>query len=62
MYFNVKYCYHKMNFLQGGYPSPFDRNMGMKMASKSLDWLILQIKENKQSDGNFYFDTHKKKI
>ena len=28
---------------QGGKPSPFDRNMGTKMASKAFKWLIEQL-------------------
>jgi 6-phosphofructokinase 1 len=30
---------------QGGSPSPFDRNMGTKMAAKAVEWLIAQLKE-----------------
>jgi 6-phosphofructokinase 1 len=29
---------------QGGSPSPFDRNMGTKMAAKAVEWLIDQLK------------------
>ncbi|XP_074601778.1 ATP-dependent 6-phosphofructokinase isoform X2 [Brevipalpus obovatus] len=29
---------------QGGSPSPFDRNLGTKMAAKAADWLINRIK------------------
>lgn len=40
----------KMNILghmqQGGYPSPFDRNMGTKMAAKAVEWITDTIKEN----------------
>ncbi len=36
---------------QGGYPSPFDRNMGTKMAAKANLWLISKIAENLQADG-----------
>jgi len=28
---------------QGGYPSPFDRNVGTKMAAKTVTWLIEQL-------------------
>ncbi|CAG9581401.1 unnamed protein product [Danaus chrysippus] len=28
---------------QGGSPTPFDRNMGTKMAAKSLHWLVENI-------------------
>ena len=30
---------------QGGKPSPFDRNMGTKMAGKAFNWLIQQIEK-----------------
>ncbi len=40
----------RMNVLghmqQGGYPSPFDRNMATKMGAKSYNWLIAQILEH----------------
>ena len=40
----------RMNVLghmqQGGYPSPFDRNMATKMGAKSYNWLISQILEH----------------
>lgn len=29
---------------QGGSPSPFDRNMGTKMAAKAVEWLVDQLK------------------
>ncbi|KAG8179599.1 hypothetical protein JTE90_025764 [Oedothorax gibbosus] len=45
----------RMNVLghmqQGGSPSPFDRNFGTKMAAKATDWLLTQLKANKQADG-----------
>ena len=31
---------------QGGCPSPFDRNMGTKMAAKSYNWIMECIKSN----------------
>lgn len=37
---------------QGGSPSPFDRNMGTKMAAKAVEWLIAQLHEAKQPDGS----------
>lgn len=37
---------------QGGSPSPFDRNMGTKMAAKAVEWLISQLHEAKQPDGS----------
>ena len=30
---------------QGGKPSPFDRNMGTKMAAKAFNWLIQQLQK-----------------
>ncbi|KAG5681302.1 hypothetical protein PVAND_010751 [Polypedilum vanderplanki] len=38
---------------QGGSPTPFDRNMGTKMAAKAVEWLATQIKENTK-DGKLY--------
>lgn len=38
---------------QGGSPTPFDRNMGTKMAAKAVEWLTTQIKEN-MKDGKLY--------
>ena len=44
----------RMNILghiqQGGSPSPFDRNLGTKMAAKAADWLISQLKLHIQPD------------
>lgn len=31
---------------QGGSPTPFDRNMGTKMAAKAVDWIVETIKNN----------------
>lgn len=31
---------------QGGSPTPFDRNLGTKMAAKAVDWMICQLKNN----------------
>ncbi|XP_065570597.1 ATP-dependent 6-phosphofructokinase-like isoform X3 [Artemia franciscana] len=46
----------RMNVLghmqQGGSPSPFDRNMGTKMAAKAAEWLITKICECAQADGS----------
>uniref|UniRef100_U5EUA4 ATP-dependent 6-phosphofructokinase n=1 Tax=Corethrella appendiculata TaxID=1370023 RepID=U5EUA4_9DIPT len=36
---------------QGGSPTPFDRNMGTKMAAKCVEWLVQQVKQNIQPDG-----------
>ncbi|XP_059484289.1 ATP-dependent 6-phosphofructokinase isoform X2 [Neocloeon triangulifer] len=37
---------------QGGSPSPFDRNMGTKMGSKAVEWMIEKLKETTQPDGS----------
>lgn len=34
---------------QGGSPTPFDRNMGTKMAAKSLNWLVEMIQKGPNS-------------
>lgn len=48
----------RMNVLghmqQGGRPSPFDRNLGTKMAAKCIERIIQQIQEGKQADGTIY--------
>lgn len=31
---------------QGGSPSPFDRNMGTKMAAKAVEWLVDEVRKN----------------
>lgn len=45
----------RMNVLghmqQGGSPTPFDRNMGTKMAAKCVEWMVEQLKLNTQDDG-----------
>lgn len=51
----------RMNVLghmqQGGSPTPFDRNMGTKMASKSVDWMIQTLKRCTKPDGTMVADT-----
>uniref|UniRef100_A0A1Y9H0J2 ATP-dependent 6-phosphofructokinase n=1 Tax=Anopheles dirus TaxID=7168 RepID=A0A1Y9H0J2_9DIPT len=46
----------RMNVLghmqQGGSPTPFDRNMGTKMAAKCVEWLVEQLKASTQPDGS----------
>nr|CAD7404622.1 unnamed protein product [Timema poppensis] len=42
---------------QGGSPTPFDRNMGTKMAAKTVEWMIEQLKISTQEDGNVYTNT-----
>nr|AHB50479.1 6-phosphofructokinase [Mayetiola destructor] len=45
----------RMNVLghmqQGGSPTPFDRNMGTKMAAKCAEWMVEQLKGNIGDDG-----------
>ena len=36
---------------QGGTPSPFDRNVATKMASKTVTWLIEQLNHFASLDG-----------
>nr|CAH8861308.1 unnamed protein product [Trichobilharzia regenti] len=43
---------------QGNSPSPFDRNLGTKFASKAIDWLNDQINANIRSDGTVYTPGH----
>ncbi|GFG34551.1 hypothetical protein Cfor_11544, partial [Coptotermes formosanus] len=43
---------------QGGSATPFDRNMGTKMASKAVDGLLEQLKlAERRSDGSIYINT-----
>ncbi|XP_034252696.1 ATP-dependent 6-phosphofructokinase isoform X2 [Thrips palmi] len=46
----------RMNVLghmqQGGSPTPFDRNMGTKMAAKSVEWMVGQLKQHCREDGS----------
>ncbi|KAK5640541.1 hypothetical protein RI129_011352 [Pyrocoelia pectoralis] len=45
----------RMNVLghmqQGGSPTPFDRNMGTKMAAKCVDWMVNVLKNNITENG-----------
>ena len=36
---------------QGGYPSPFDRNVATKMAAKTVSWLCEQLNTCAARDG-----------
>lgn len=37
---------------QGGSPTPFDRNMGTKMAAKCVQWLTQTLERCTQPDGS----------
>uniref|UniRef100_A0A1I7YBF3 ATP-dependent 6-phosphofructokinase n=1 Tax=Steinernema glaseri TaxID=37863 RepID=A0A1I7YBF3_9BILA len=39
---------------QGGNPSPFDRNMGTKLAARALEYLLTQLKETIDVENNVY--------
>ncbi|CAH8620502.1 unnamed protein product [Schistosoma rodhaini] len=43
---------------QGDRPSPFDRSLGTKFASKAIDWLDEQINANIRSDSTVYTPGH----
>ncbi len=36
---------------QGGSPTPFDRNMGTKLASRALEQMVMQMRDNVRADG-----------
>ena len=38
---------------QGGFPSPFDRNVATKMAAKTVNWLCEQLNTCAARDGRF---------
>lgn len=50
----------RMNVLghmqQGGSPTPFDRNMGTKMAAKCVEWMVEQLKACTSDDGTVNAD------
>lgn len=39
---------------QGGSPTPFDRNMGTKMAAKCVEWFTEQFKNSLQPNGSIH--------
>lgn len=41
---------------QGGSPTPFDRNMGTKMAAKSVQWIVQTLKRCTKDDGSIVAD------
>lgn len=47
---------------QGGSPTPFDRNMGTKMAAKAVEWMIDQLKKNTKSDGTILANTNESAV
>lgn len=40
---------------QGGSPSPFDRNLGTKLAVKCVNWFAEQFERHTQSDDGMNF-------
>ncbi|CAH0546399.1 unnamed protein product [Brassicogethes aeneus] len=42
---------------QGGAPTPFDRNLGTKMAAKAVDWMVCQVKNNVDGNGKVLCNT-----
>ena len=38
---------------QGGYPSPYDRNVATKMAAKTVNWLCKQLNTCAARDGKW---------
>lgn len=48
--FHISSCNVLGHMQQGDRPSPFDRSLGTKFASKAIDWLDEQINANIRSD------------
>jgi len=50
----------RMNVLghmqQGGSPSPFDRNMGTKLAAKAVEWMVQKLVDSHRPDGSICAD------
>ena len=40
---------------QGGWPSPFDRNVATKMAAKTVTWLVEQLTHCAARDGDICY-------
>lgn len=36
---------------QGGSPTPFDRNLGTKLAAKAVEWMVEKLAESTRPDG-----------
>ncbi|CAG0887561.1 unnamed protein product [Darwinula stevensoni] len=51
----------RMNVLghmqQGGCPSPFDRNMGTKMAAKATEWMVKTMQSCRREDGTIFTES-----
>lgn len=43
---------------QGGTPSPFDRNLGTKMAAKAADWVCQQLESQYVATGGVFKYTY----
>lgn len=41
---------------QGGSPTPFDRNLGTKLAAKAVEWMIEKLVESSDALGNVCAD------
>lgn len=41
---------------QGGCPSPFDRNLGTKLAARAVDWMVKKLQESLLDDGSVCAD------
>lgn len=41
---------------QGGSPTPFDRNLGTKMAARAVNWVAKVANESRQADGSILTD------
>lgn len=52
----VEVCWCLYLYMQGGRPSPFDRNMGSRMAIKCAEKLLEQIQASKTPEGQLPLD------
>lgn len=48
VFFHFRLSTKNSHLQQGGNPSPFDRNLGTKMAAKAADWMIQQLVSQKE--------------
>lgn len=51
MYGDLILIYLVGHMQQGGSPTPYDRNLGTKMAAKAVDWMVCQLKSNVDENG-----------